>query len=219
MTRPDPEDLTARARIRDAALRHFGELGFERATIRAIAETAGVSPGLVRHHFGSKQALREACDDHLVKIVRRLNAEAHAGPTPGNLSPIRVMGPYQRYLARSLTEGGAAQLFDEMVEMSEEWLADLDRHRPDPPDVDRKARATVGTAMGLAVGILHQHVSRGLGADVFSPEGERLFYRALLDIHSHPMITPREAAEYRAAMEQALDPTSRSPAPPQGGPP
>ena len=61
MTRTDPEDLTARARIRDAALLHFGEQGFDRATIREIARTAGVSSGLVRHHFGSKQALREAC--------------------------------------------------------------------------------------------------------------------------------------------------------------
>ncbi|MGA8112556.1 MAG: TetR family transcriptional regulator, partial [Actinocatenispora sp.] len=40
-TGPDPEDLTARARIRDAAMRQFGELGFERATIRGIAEAAG----------------------------------------------------------------------------------------------------------------------------------------------------------------------------------
>ncbi len=47
----DAADLTARARIREAALRHFAEEGYERATIRAIAATAGVSPGLVRHHF------------------------------------------------------------------------------------------------------------------------------------------------------------------------
>lgn len=56
---PEPEDLTARARIRDAALKHFTESGFAKATIRDIARTAGVSPGLVRHHFGSKEGLRE----------------------------------------------------------------------------------------------------------------------------------------------------------------
>jgi hypothetical protein len=38
-----PADLTARARIRDAALRLFGEQGFDQATIRGIAEAAGVS--------------------------------------------------------------------------------------------------------------------------------------------------------------------------------
>ena len=54
------EDLTARARIRDATLEHFTEYGFDRATIRDIARAAGVSPGLVRHHFGTKDELRNA---------------------------------------------------------------------------------------------------------------------------------------------------------------
>ncbi len=39
-----PDDLTARARIRDAALHRFGEVGFTAATLRGIAELAGVSP-------------------------------------------------------------------------------------------------------------------------------------------------------------------------------
>ncbi|MFC7734043.1 TetR/AcrR family transcriptional regulator [Actinomadura keratinilytica] len=39
------EDLTARARIRDAALREFAEHGVSGATIRGIAKAAGVSPG------------------------------------------------------------------------------------------------------------------------------------------------------------------------------
>ena len=55
-----PGDLTARARIRDAAIRHFADEGYERTTIRGIAVTAGVSPGLLRHHFGSKEELRRA---------------------------------------------------------------------------------------------------------------------------------------------------------------
>ncbi|WP_424533331.1 TetR/AcrR family transcriptional regulator [Sphaerisporangium viridialbum] len=197
----DPEDLTGRARIRDAAMRLFGELGFERTTIRGIAEAAGVSSGLVRHHFGSKQELREVCDAHLVKVVRRLNAEARAAG--GTMNPVAAMGPYQRYLARALAEGWAAPLFDEMVEMGARWLADADRRRPDPPDVDPRARAAVIAAMALGVGVLHRHVSRGLGVDVSSPEGERLLYRALIDIYSHPVLTPEEAASAREALDKA----------------
>ena len=56
------EDLTARARIRDAALRLFAERGLDGTTIRDIAKEAGVSGGLIRHHFGSKDGLRSACD-------------------------------------------------------------------------------------------------------------------------------------------------------------
>lgn len=65
-------DLTDRARIREAALQHFAEAGYERATIRAIAQTAGVSPGLLRHHFGSKDGLRQACNDYVFEMLRRL---------------------------------------------------------------------------------------------------------------------------------------------------
>jgi AcrR family transcriptional regulator len=43
--------------IAAAAQRRFAEVGYERATIRAIAEDAGVDPALVLHFFGSKQRL------------------------------------------------------------------------------------------------------------------------------------------------------------------
>ncbi|MGD0065162.1 MAG: helix-turn-helix domain-containing protein, partial [Streptosporangiaceae bacterium] len=73
-------DLTARARIRQAALRHFAEQGFQRATIRKIAQTAGVSPGLLRHHFGSKDDLRKECDEYVSEMLRRLNAQLLSNP-------------------------------------------------------------------------------------------------------------------------------------------
>ncbi|GAA1292371.1 TetR/AcrR family transcriptional regulator [Pseudonocardia aurantiaca] len=203
---PDPEDLTARARIRDAAMLHFGERGFEQATIRGIAETAGVSSGLVRHHFGSKQGLREECDAYLIKVMRRLNDQAQADPTAADVNYVAVgraaVGPYQRYLARSLAEGSAAAVFDEMVGMSERWLVDADKSRPDPPDVDRKSRAAVITAMALAVSILHPHLSRNMGVDVFSPDGDQLLARTLVDIYSHPMLSVEDAAAIRAALDK-----------------
>ncbi|WP_431900900.1 TetR/AcrR family transcriptional regulator [Nonomuraea sp. bgisy101] len=205
-TGPDPEDLTARARIRDAAMQHFGEHGFERATIRGIAETAGVSSGLVRHHFGSKQALREACDAYLARMIRRLNDDVRSGDALHKGNPVATakaaMGPYQQYLARALAEGSAETVFDEMVELSEQWLADLDKTRSDLPDVDRKTRATVGTAMALAIAVLHKHVSRGMGVDLFSPEGDLLLARTLIDIYSHPMLSLDDAADVRAVLDR-----------------
>ncbi|GAA3146308.1 TetR/AcrR family transcriptional regulator [Nonomuraea roseoviolacea] len=202
----DLEDLTARARIREAALRQFGELGFERATIRGIAETAGVSSGLVRHHFGSKEALREACDEFLVKTLRRVRDATFDDPMLTRANPVAMaqaaFGPYQPYLVRALVEGRAEPLFDEMVRAGEQWLAEADAERADPPFADRKARATVSTAMALAVTILHRHVSRSLGVDVASPEGAHLLATVILDLHSHPALSPETAAEMRAALER-----------------
>lgn len=54
--RPGDSAVTKQA-ILEAARAVFGELGFDRATIRAIAAHADVDPALVHHHFGSKQAL------------------------------------------------------------------------------------------------------------------------------------------------------------------
>ena len=201
----DSTDLTGQARIREAALAQFGEHGFERATIRGIAEAAGVSSGLVRHHFGSKQELRAACDEHLAKIVRGLNERVRADNTPGKVNYVAAaraaMGPYQPYLARALAEGAAAPLFDEMVELSEQWLAEADRDHPVPPGSDRRARATVGTAMALSIIVLHRHVSRGLGVDVFSEDGDRALARALLDVYSRPMLSAEDAAAAQAALD------------------
>ncbi len=52
-----PGDSGTRAAILDAARRAFAERGYDLASIRAVAEVAGVDPALVRHYFGSKEGL------------------------------------------------------------------------------------------------------------------------------------------------------------------
>src|SRR5688500_18935618 len=53
--RPGP--TTARDAIAEAARRQFAELGYDRATLRGIADEAGVDPALVVRFYGSKDAL------------------------------------------------------------------------------------------------------------------------------------------------------------------
>ncbi|GAA4875273.1 hypothetical protein GCM10025788_12530 [Serinicoccus chungangensis] len=65
-------DLTPKARIRDAALRLFAEEGFDAVTVRRIAAAAEVSPALVLHHYGSKEGLRAACDEHILALTEEL---------------------------------------------------------------------------------------------------------------------------------------------------
>ena len=85
------EDLTARARIRDAAVARFGRDGF-RAPVRAIAEDAGVSAALVIHHFGSKDALRAECDEHVLRVIRD-GAHRRAEPVATEARDRRVPDP------------------------------------------------------------------------------------------------------------------------------
>lgn len=203
----DPDDLTARARIRDAALHEFGERGYDGATIRGIAARAGVSSGLLRHHFGSKQELREACDEYLVKTMRNINEQVRTNVERGDVHYVSAripIGQYQDYITRALVDGSAGQVFDEMVAMTEGWLASADQNRVFSADIDVKSRATVITAMALAVPLLQQHVSRGLGVDVGSPEGELKMAATLVDIYANPLLTPEQANSAREDLARRM---------------
>ncbi len=201
------EDLTARARIREAALTHFAGEGYERATIRGIARTARVSPGLLRHHYGSKEALRNACDAYVFEMLHRVNAQLleDLAAAAGAQQASRRFG---RYVARALADGSptAGAIFDEMVTMTDQWLARADEARTDPPTVDRRIRAALVTAMKVGIPLLHDHVSRALGTDMFGPEGDRLVALAMLDIYSHKLLDDEAAAAAEAGFESGTKP-------------
>lgn len=201
---PAFEDLTARARIRQAALDQFAEQGYEHSTIRGIATAAGVSPGLVRHHFGSKQELRDAVDEYVLQEIKRINDKAVADSDHGDLGP-SVLAPeaalrYRGYLVRALAEGSEviAKMFDRMVDLTEQWVIRADANRTDPPMQDSRTRAAVINAMALGVPLMHDHLTRVLGVDTSLAEGDRKVSLALLDIYSHPLLTPELAATAKA---------------------
>ncbi|MFE3444592.1 TetR family transcriptional regulator [Nocardia sp. NPDC059180] len=120
-------DLSTRARIRDAAIAVFGEQGFG-VGVRAIAAAAGVSPGLVNHHFGSKDGLREECDDYVRAVIRKSKMDSVERPSPssflGQLAEIESFAPVVAYIVRSFQAGGglASALFEHMVSDVENYL-------------------------------------------------------------------------------------------------
>ena len=74
---PRTKSLATRARILDAALALFRERGYEAATMRAIAERAGVALGNAYYYFGSKEHLIQAFysrthAEHLAAVGDRL---------------------------------------------------------------------------------------------------------------------------------------------------
>ena len=113
-------DLTARARIRDAAIECFAVEGFG-APFRTIADRAGVSPGLITHHFGTKAALRAACDAEVLRQYRGLKTESLVDPSayllkhlaePGSAAQLMV------YMLRAIHSGGqpAREFLDHLVD-------------------------------------------------------------------------------------------------------
>jgi AcrR family transcriptional regulator len=139
-------DLTAAARIRDAAIEQFGQHGFG-VGLRTIAEAAGVSAALVIHHFGSKEGLRKACDDYVAEEIRSSKSEALTSNDPANwlgqLAEIESYAALTGYVVRSLQTGGelATMLWHRMIENAEEYFADGVRAGTIKPSRDPHARA------------------------------------------------------------------------------
>jgi AcrR family transcriptional regulator len=139
-------DMTATARIRDAAIEQWGQHGFN-VGLRAIAEAAGVSAALVIHHFGSKDGLRKACDDYIAEEVRTAKSESLRSADPATwfaqMAEIESYAPMMRYLVRSMQSGTelAKTFWRRMLENAEEYLEEGVRAGTLKGSRDPKARA------------------------------------------------------------------------------
>jgi len=139
-------DLTTAARIRDSAIELFGTRGFD-VGVRAIAESAGVSPGLVMHHFGSKEGLRKACDDYVAEEIRNEKSKAIQSADPATwlaqVAEIESYAPLMAYLVRSMQAGGelAKTLWRTMIDNAEGYLDEGVRAGTVKPSRDPAARA------------------------------------------------------------------------------
>jgi hypothetical protein len=88
-----------------------------------------------------------------------------------------------------------------MVTMTEQWPDRADESRPDPPEVDRRVRAAVVTAVAAGIPFHHEHVSRALGADMFAPVGETKIASALIDSYPYSLISVELASSARAGFD------------------
>jgi AcrR family transcriptional regulator len=192
-------DLTARARIRDAAIDLFAERGINAATVRDIALKAGVSSGLLRHHFGSKEGLRDACDEYAMAQLNELRQQLLAGGKLADQSFLGSVHPesmrLQTYLVRSMADGSTPQLFQLMVTAGEQWM-ETTQLRSD----DRTAFSAVLVAMQMGMFLLRDQLSTVLGIDAGTPIGHTRVLKAAVEIFSQPLLTSEQAEQARAAL-------------------
>lgn len=139
-------DRTAVARIRDAAIAQWGQHGFA-VGLRAIAESAGVSAALVIHHFGTKNGLRKACDEHIAEEIRQAKSESLQSSDPATwlsqMAEIESYAPLMGYLVRSLQEGGelAKAFWRQMIDNAEQYMSEGVDSGLLKPSRDPRARA------------------------------------------------------------------------------
>lgn len=131
-------DLTARARIRYAALELYSDHGEDRVSMRRVAAEVGVTIGLIQHHFGTKEGLRRAVDDLVVEhVVDALATVEHTG-SPAEVVAARdaaVRDMLERnpmvvkYINRALIEpdGRGAPLLAAIVDLTTREVESLRR--------------------------------------------------------------------------------------------
>ncbi|MBO1900921.1 TetR family transcriptional regulator [Leucobacter weissii] len=200
-----PDDLTTRARIRNAAIELFGSRGFERASLRMIAEAAGVSAALVVHHFGDKSGLRAACSAHVAEMFT-VDREGVGGSSPtidsiqAALHDLDAYGPALDYLARMLSDDdseSADELFDGILGGALRGVQEQEAAGVILPQSDPRITALLLTVFGLAPLVLRRHFARALGEAELTPAALGRLTVPMLELFTHGFY--RDDAILRAA--------------------
>ena len=122
-------DLTAKARIRNAALDLYAANGEDGTSLRTVATAAGVTVGLVVHHYGTKDGLREAVERLVVEHFATALASAPVDIPGADIARIRndavvdmlVRRPeVVNYLRRALLDPGGqrGELLERLTELT-----------------------------------------------------------------------------------------------------
>lgn len=172
-------ETTTTTRIRDAALHEFGERGVAGATMKSIAERAGVSAQLVVHHFGSKRGIAAACDEYVVAQFREYNtslmASGGAFSRQEKLSQPWLVPAIAYFAARLADDSPAvADLVDDAVEDALVYFAKGEEAGMIKPTAHPRERVVLIMMWQLGALSLHRHVKRLLGVDLVAGDMESL---------------------------------------------
>ena len=129
-------DLTAKARIRNAAFELYAAKGEANTSVREVAQAAGVTHGLVVHHFVNKEGLHRAVQQHVVDLLRQALNSVPTDGTPAEIGRARDASvarmysenpTYLLYLRRQLLDPASVdhELLDVLAEFTLAQVRDL----------------------------------------------------------------------------------------------
>ena len=201
----DREQPEGRQKLIRTALALFAEKGFDSVTVRDIASACGVSVGLISHHFGSKEGLREAVDKY---FIQQFEETLYTRPPTGGDGQGRFaewiddwVARHQAdwpvtvaYFRRAVLEESdwGASLFQRFYEFVQATVTRMDADGGIRPDVDRLWLPFLIMYLEMGTLLLDPYITRIIGKSGFEPDLWRRRYRAYMDMINRG-IGPRQA--------------------------
>jgi AcrR family transcriptional regulator len=147
-----------REAILDAARRAFAEQGYQHATVRGVADLAGVDPALVHHYFGTKQGLFVAAVQLPANPVEQLMAVLAEDPSQAGERMVELFlsiwdhaadrSPLLALVRSAVGDEHAAAMLREFI--TEEVLGQIS-HRLGSPDARLRATLVGSQLIGMAM--------------------------------------------------------------------
>ncbi len=196
-------------------MRLFAERGAAAVTVREIAAAAGVSPGLVMHHYGSKDGLKDAVDRRAVAFFEEMIGElARTGEEGGSASLAELFADRLErepvmadYVRRLLLDGGEAAdaLFAKLFESTVAGMRSLAAAGVVRPAQDERIRAAFLLANDLSLVLLRRQIAQVTGTDPLAGEGLVRWTAAVMDVYTWGVFTGpapgKRASDRRPARE------------------
>jgi AcrR family transcriptional regulator len=194
-------DLSTKTRIRDAALVVIAERGLGRASVRAIAEQAAVSPALVLHHFGSKQGVYDGVAAWALEVLGAATREADTGDDPagaheqrqaamdGLLQRRPQLADYLRQLLLAPTPEGL-EWFRQAVGSTAADLVRREEQGRARRSGDVQAEAAMLLVLSMAPVLLRPLLEAALDTDLAAPAGRERWRSAEAELLTSALYPP-----------------------------
>lgn len=188
------DDLRAAAVIRETAMRLFADRGPAAVTVREIAAAAGVSPGLIMHHYGSKDGLKDAVDRRAVTFFEEMISDLpRFGEEGGSASLAELFAARLEsepamagYMRRLLLDGGEAgdELFVKLLDATEAGMRSLAAAGVVRPAQDERIRSAFLLSNDLSLVLLRRQIARATGTDPLTREGLGPWAATVMDVYA-----------------------------------
>lgn len=174
------DELKKLERIRLAALKSFATKGAAATSLRSVAADAGVSLGLVQHHFATKAGLIKAVDDYVMSaVIAVVNQPVSAPPRDSiadmgtRITTLLLEHPdVVDYFGRALMDGSqlGSSIWDTLAAFGISRWNQRKENGEARPDIDVTWAAINSLVLALGTLMMRGHIERQVPDAFKTPE-------------------------------------------------